>query len=132
MIELLASDLDERERQIALDADSYWAVRFRGLGHYDRLGPFATQEQAVLQARHFFKTEDQQGLAPPPKTIAKRPFLIYAASSKHANAQIPIGNVYRDGVERPTYREFQQRRTAEKALVAKSRRRRNPEGSPKV
>jgi hypothetical protein len=127
MIELLDCDLDERERLVAQDADSFWAVRFLGVGRFDRLGPFTTQEQAVLQARQFFKDEDAQGLCPPPKTIAIRPFLIYACASKHANAQIPVGNVYRDGIERPTYREFQQRRNEKKAVAAKSRRRGNPE-----
>lgn len=120
------ANLDDREKEIWTQADSFWGMRFNGAGSYDRLGPFLTQEQTILQIQQFFRIENTSGLCPPPQSITNRPFLVYASSSSHQQAQVVAGLVYRDGVQRETYQEYQQRRKEEKALEAKSRRSRNP------
>jgi hypothetical protein len=119
------ADLDERERQIMESADSYWAMRFLGSGKWDRLGPFVSLEQVTLQVRDFFRREDKGDICPPPASITSRPFLIYASSSAQSDAQCVVGNMYRDGIARPTYVQFRRKRLEAKELEAKQKRSRD-------
>lgn len=122
-----AASLDDREKVIYADADSWWATRFQGRGVYDKIGPFATATEAVGAVMQFFRAEERD--YPPPGGLASKPFSIYAGSSKHGDSHVIVGNVYRDGEHRPTHREVAQRVREAKALVAttrKSRRRANP------
>lgn len=119
------ADLDERERAIREAANEFWATRFMGSGAWDRLGPYSSLEQTVLQVRQFFRQEDTGDICPPPASITSRPFLIYASSTAHSNAQVVVGTIYRDGVHRPSYAEFRQRIKEEKSSAAKQRPRRS-------
>lgn len=121
-----SANLDDREKVIYADADQWWATRFMGRGVYDKLGPFSSAEETFKNIMIFFRQEERN--YPPPEFVSKRPFAVYAASTQHNEAHVIVGNVYRDGVHRPTHREVSQKVQEARALVAtkrKSSRRRN-------
>lgn len=120
------STLDPREQEIYASADEWWATRFQGRGVYDKIGPFKSE----LEARHgitdFFRREERD--YPPPATVYNRPFALYASSTKHGGSHVIVGNVYRDGVHRPTSREVAQRKQEERARARAGDRRNAPRG----
>lgn len=120
------ASLDDREQEIMTAADEWWASRFEGRGQYLRMGPFKSAIEVSAAVMAFFRKEEHE--YPPPAYVAGRPFAIYASSSKHGGSHVIVGNVYRDGLHRPTHKEVSQRVREEKELAAKARkpsRRRN-------
>lgn len=118
------ANLDPREQSIYDEANQFWATRFHGRGHYDRIGPFESQEVVVAAINSIFGGEKQEDLGP----VFNRPFAVYASSPRFGSAHVIIGNVYRDGVARPTHREVSQKRQEERASARRSRPRRNRTG----
>lgn len=121
------ADLDPREQEIYDNADAWYATRFIGRGVYDKIGPFTSQLEAIQQIALFFRKEEE--FYPPPGSIWSKPFALYAASSAHNDTHVVVGCVYRDGVRRPTYHEFQERRKAERKDARKHRSGGNADGT---
>lgn len=116
-------NLDERELLIFNSADEFWATRLLGRSGRDRLGPFSDQLAAEKAVMKYFEDEVIHS-TPSVYTLAK-PFSIYASSSLYGRSHVCIGNIYRDGVHRPTHKEVSLKRQEERERARKSSRSRN-------
>lgn len=116
---LQPSNLDEREQLIYDSADMFWATRVQGRWGRTRLGPFSTTDEAVNGINNFFRAEEHANAIP--QFSRDKPFMVYASSSMYGRSHVHVGNVYRDGVHRPTYKEVSIRRQEERKRVRRGR-----------